>query len=625
MNTKSNSAELIKVDTALNSFRDSGFSIEDAVGEYCDNSIQASATEFRVIMKTDQLGKKNSTKRAEYIAIADNGSGIPETLLPSTLTLGFGTRLGDRSGIGKYGVGFKLATLNQGKRLTVYTKPRFLSATSHTDEDTGKVTWTYADPNTAGEIFKTYLDLEEIMAGTQESYESETVEEFPEEYRNLMRDQQGNVYESGTLFIIEKLDRFNEKKSFAEDVETKFNELNYFLARAFRYYIDSGLKIYVGERQDISLRAYDPSFRLENNYWDWIFGGRNEEERKKAADICARLGVDTSFKGKLGEVGEFNIDGHKVEWSVILTPEITRLKKYMAGEHFYEKGDKYFIGKLKIPDNEGKVGFLRQNREISYTGVPKLFPSGTLDIDRYIAVTVSFPAELDEYFQVKHIKRGAEPVDKLRNKIRESIQKPIAAARKEIQELWLKTSEKDQTAPSAGGDFSGGRKAAIDEARDADKTLPKGSAGSTVSPAEELNELKKIAEEKGITDPKEQAIFAEDARKSPIIAVERSWPGKGLIDIKHLTNTVVVYLNSNHPFIKKVYLPLKNAAANSELPASMRTALSNAADGIDLLFFAYAKAENQSMDPDEDFGMLREDWGKFASSYLKKMAEVDVR
>lgn len=39
-------------------------------------------------------------------------------------------------------------------------------------------------------------------------------------------------------------------------------------------------------------------------------------------------------------------------------------------------------------------------------------------------------------FQVRNVKRGAEPVSKLRDEIRTVIQKPVKAARDKIREEW---------------------------------------------------------------------------------------------------------------------------------------------------------------------------------------------
>src|SRR5262249_54708909 len=150
--------------------------------------------------------------------------------------------------------------------------------------------------------------------------------------------------------------------------------------------------------------------------------------------------------------------------------------------------------KLHIPDNEGKISFLRHDREISYTTVPKLLPGGVDWIDRYIGIQISFPPALDEYFQIKHIKRGAEPIEKLREDIRRALRKPVEAARKRIRELWLQTKKDTPKNPE---DTSGGRKDPQDVAKKADPGLPTGKAGLTVPPEEEAR-LRQAALDVGI-------------------------------------------------------------------------------------------------------------------------------
>ena len=55
------------------------------------------------------------------------------------------------------------------------------------------------------------------------------------------------------------------------------------------------------------------------------------------------------------------IDGCQVRWLVQLTPQVTQLKRYGGGEDG-PAGPGQFK-KLHIPDNEGKISFLRHNRE----------------------------------------------------------------------------------------------------------------------------------------------------------------------------------------------------------------------------------------------------------------------
>jgi hypothetical protein len=244
--------------------------------------------------------------------------------------------------------------------------------------------------------------------------------------------------------------------------------------------------------------------------------------------------------------------------------------------------------------------------------------------DRYIGIQISFPPALDEYFQVKHIKRGAEPVEKLRDDLRKAIKKPVDNARKKIRELWVET-KKDK--PKRPDDVSGGRAGAEEVAKNSQPGLPAGRAGLAVPPEEEERRLREAAIDVGIKDRTKQDEFIKHARQKPVVALDVEWPGNALLDIDHLTTTVVVRINRRHPFVKQVYTPLREAiAAGAEAlqPHQVMDLLQRAADGMDLLLFAYAKGENMSQNPEEEFGMLRDDWGKFAAVYVRDHTKVSV-
>jgi hypothetical protein len=591
-------AELIKADTALRSFRDGGYSLADALGEVVDNSLQSGATKIRIAWKVKEqpAGRNKKTKRQfEWFAVADNGSGIAAEILANVLTVGFSTRYGSREGIGRFGVGFKLASISQAKHMEVYTRPAYLNATRKPRED-GQDFWTFSQSNDEGRIFKTYLDLEEIDQGEQTYYTRDEVEDFPEEYAHLMGEG------SGTLIVWRELDRLNHEPSFAERVDEKLKSLAYFLRRTYRVYIANGTEIYLDDDQT-ALVPYDPLFEIDD-------------------PDAVELAKGQPMKGERVESGTIDIDGHKVHWLVQLTPPITRMKRLGGGEEGPEGPSQF--KKLHIPDNEGKISFLRHNREVSYTTVPRMFPTRNSELDRYIGIQVSFPPALDEYFQVKHIKRGAEPVEKLREELRKALNKPIKVARERIKELWDKTQQQTPPAPS---DTSGDRKGPENLVKTADPGLPPGKAGLKMAPDEEERRLRQAATDVGITDIMKQDEFIKHAKQKPVVSLDVEWPGKGLLDIEHLTHTVVVRINRRHPFIQQVYLPLREVIAKGPEGIDSHEFLSiltRAADGMDLLLFAYAKAENASHNPEDDYGMLREDWGKFAAVYLRDLGKVAV-
>ena len=417
-------APLIRPDTALQSLRDSGYSLTDAIGEVVDNSIQGSARSVRLSWELDEVPRGPQSKRTKTevrsLAVADDGTGIPEDILAQTLTLGFSTRYNDRNGIGRYGVGFKLATISQCQRLEVYTRPAFLHATL--DEATGE--WTPSDPNVGGRVFSSYLDLEEIAEPDPEkrqtAYEVRDDVPIPEEYASMMVDDDGQP-RTGTLIVWKKLDRVNEQGAFSESVDERLRPLEYFLRRAYRYYIDGGLEIYV-PGQSKPLAPYDPAFLLDNPEAEELANG-------------ARM------RGDVIEEGAFEIDGKPVRWRVTLTPEVTRLERGSGGTAGPEGKSQF--APLHIRDNQGKLSFLRIDREISYTIVPQMLPSDSLDpsrnLDRFIAIEVWFPPALDEYFRVRHVKRGVEPVEKLRAQLRMTLKKPVEFARRRIREVWARS------------------------------------------------------------------------------------------------------------------------------------------------------------------------------------------
>src|SRR4030095_191011 len=55
------------------------------------------------------------------VSILDNGCGMDPFTLRQALRFGGSTRFGDRSGLGRYGMGLPNASLSQARRMMVYT------------------------------------------------------------------------------------------------------------------------------------------------------------------------------------------------------------------------------------------------------------------------------------------------------------------------------------------------------------------------------------------------------------------------------------------------------------------------------------------------------------------------
>jgi Histidine kinase-, DNA gyrase B-, and HSP90-like ATPase len=575
-------ADLVQPGQALESSRDSGFDLPAAVGEPTDNSIQAGARIIRIATtivetKTGQVIdptelEKKGAKRVDTLAIADDGHGIPQDILAPVLSLGYGTRMNDRAGLGRFGMGLKLSALSQARRLDVWTR------SSGSDQ-----------------VFHAYLDLDEVIDGTQKAIEARMVDGFPADHAHLMTNPKKKTpFTTGTLVVWSKIDRLEEGGRFGQAIRDRLQELTKYLARTYRVFLAGGLFL---ELNNIEVTLHDPLFLLDNPRVTKLVG-----EQPKA---------------QVFNDHEIDIDGQKVRVRVTLVPEALRPRSAEGGKTHRD---------FQIPENQGKVSVLRQGREIFYDTLHhSFFPrdkisGGREQIDRYIGVEISFPAPLDEYFRVRNVKKGAEPDTKLREEIRKEIEKPILAARAEVRSYWEKVrrEERPQTPP---------HKPAEDAVARAEEHTPPGQAGRDLPQKRQQQivddlvadlDLEENADDK---EAKEQAV-REAVETKPISIVDLDWPGKELIDITHLNGNAVVKINRRHPFIREIYSPLKELAGrdpNQLDPTEVIDFLRTVEVALDVLLMAYAKAENMDAEADTKYADLRSYWGQFTAAYIGEM------
>jgi hypothetical protein len=564
-------APLTQPHHALESSRDAGFDLSAAVGELIDNSYEAGARSIRLAPIKTRDGSVTD------MAVGDDGAGIPPDILASVLSLGYSTRYNSRSSLGRFGMGLKLASLSQAQRVEVYTLPR-----------------------NDNRIFMTYLDLQQVRDKVQEALTVEEVDAWPEDFAHLMAGpDKGTPFSSGTLVIWRKVDRLVHGGRFGTAVQERLQELKKFLARAYRKFIDNGLRI---EFDGAPITLHDPLFLMENPRVTDKFGDRRSE---------------------IVDEGGFRIDGHQVSWTVTLLPKEFRKKSGAGGRA--TKGREEFA-ELYIPDNESKASILRNQREIYYDLVPKLYPGGKDYIDRYIGVEIEFPAALDDYFQVRNVKRGAEPVSKLREELRGALRKPILDARKSIRSFWKEVEQEER---STTGDEHNSTHGTID---DFDQTAPGGRANPDATDDEIDSAIDEIIENMGLTagtpDAVEKANWVRESFESrSMTLVDGQWPGKALLLIKHLTGKAIVTINHKHPFVAEILDPLKALADVSpdDLDASEASrVIKRASQGITLLLLAYAKAENMHAEPDEAYEDLRDYWGTFTAGLVREQLKREA-
>ena len=101
--------ELIQV------FKHMEYSLGESVADVIDNSIDIGAKEIDVYYDYDPNTK------SRYLIIADNGKGMTESALQSSMDLGAKRRRATDQ-LGKFGIGLKLSSLAQADEITVLTK-----------------------------------------------------------------------------------------------------------------------------------------------------------------------------------------------------------------------------------------------------------------------------------------------------------------------------------------------------------------------------------------------------------------------------------------------------------------------------------------------------------------------
>lgn len=562
-------ADIIQIDTALESMRDSGYDLTAAVGEPIDNSVEAGAS----IIRVHPVFGPNKQSITD-IVVADDGDGVMPNLMAHILSMGYSTRYGQRGGLGRFGVGVKLAALSLGRRIDVYSRQR----------------------NDA-HIWHSYIDLDDIKNGTQEQILAEQVTDWPSAYAELMVDAEGKAFNAGTLVVFGKIDRLASGGHYATALDEKINELRTFIARAYRYYLEKGLKIYLAGKP---LTLLDPLFLMDNP---------RIIKQYKPLDV----------RGTVVEEADLEImPGQSIHVTVTLAPEEFRHRSGEGGNTDLRGRD---IREFHISDNARKISMIRNGREINYDIVAKLLPTTNEKADRYIGIEVRFPATLDEFFQVRNVKRGAVPVSKLRSQLRQWLQRPVQVARAQIRSHWseIETIERAQ---------SQAHQAVTDAVTKVEQTSPQGQAGRNVTPEQKEEILQEVLEDLQVdgdgTEDDTTDRVREQIESNPITILDAAWPGAELFEIVHLNGKAIVKINHRHPFWKHIYGPIKTAATgttNSTLD-ELTDLLRKAEAGIDALVMAYAKAENMHQDV-RPFDQLRTYWGTFSQSYVNAVIKED--
>lgn len=554
--TATSQVPLIAADKALISLRSSGHDYCSAVGEVIDNSLQAAANNVRIRVFTakKKIGKNKTraTEVVERIAVGDDGEGMEFEVLHNCLKLGYSTRYNDRKGMGRFGVGAKMGGISQAKRIDI---------------------WSRQGPN--DRWLHTFIDLDEIEAGSLTHIPAPEPEGLPVGCDELVGDQ-------GTLVVWSKTDRLEENESGGgRRADTVRTDIVRYIARTFRRFLDKGRVI---EFDDKPVLAHDPLFLMTSTRF------HQNGDNDSTAEIRVNETIDFPIPSDPSKQSMVRVT------LTILPKDFRRIRK---------AGGSDFAKERRIPENES-VSILRADREIFNGYLQGVQPSQDgRPIDRFIGKEIRFEPDLDECFRVRNVKKGAEPIEGLRDRLRDVIFKSIQTLRAEIRNHF---DEVEKETMREEGVHAEAEKIVAETHR----TSRKPKAGEQKTEEEIEQSVDEAAESlvKEVPEEHKQAKKEQVKQKiksQPYNVVPESWPGSEMFIIMHLGSTTIVKLNMQHPFYTEVYGKLL-ATEQEETNGSDRDLARRTRLGIDLLIAGYARGEGQFVDPTV-FDELRTNWG----------------
>lgn len=566
---KSGKVPLFETKQAMQALRSSGHTFESAIGEVIDNAQEAEANRIHILLEATDPNKPDQLDR---VVVIDDGKGMSKEILPMAIGLGATTRFNSRSGIGRFGVGATLGGISQARRLDYFSREK------------------------GGQTHHTYLDIDELDPDENKVIEP-FAQEFPAELGDLLP-------KHGTVVIWTKIDANIDTSMMAKARKYKtlplkeiIDEVTFYVARTYRIFLEAGLEITVNGTKII---PWDPLFLMDHEKYP--------DHKKSECFVDREIIFETNEGVK-----------SPVQIRVALLDEMFRLERFKGAE---DKNQ--LIRQRKVHRNEG-ISILRNNREIFFGIIQGFMTQGTLAIDRFIGIEIAFNAELDEYFAVKHVKKGAEPIERLRNQIKKELQQPVMMLRDRIQETFRKTQQKETVKHGAHHE-------AEEAAAEYEKASPKGEGAAKTKEevAETIEKVASLVVESGAAGTRTKEDIKRRISERPFSIENASWPGREFINIEHLgASKAVITLNNRHLFYTEVYEPIMRAAGyidrqeGEELTKLSQEDVVRIKNALDLLIVAYAKAEGMDESCKDCHERLRGQWGTHMYGMIKKLGKKD--
>lgn len=588
---------LFNVRQAIESQRASGYrSTAAAAREIIDNAVEGGARRVEVVFNEKKSGKRTVVSD---IAFIDDGSGMREEMARYALTWGGGTHFEDEDGgfIGRFGFGLPNASINQTRRVEVYTRtPR------------------------GGSWRRTHLDINEFASFGTQSVPPEEEAELPDFVQRYL-DKDRWKLRHGTVVVWVAPDRLTYR--------TPANLIDHLLAdfgTGYRYLLSTDLED-EEDAERILLRVagkvvepIDPLFLLPYaRYYvpaeeggvelirQWVIPVQQYTDPERG-DLRLRA-VDDAEEDS--EAADDVVDG-------TIQVRVVRFPYGFAGSEATASPEAK--ARLEIRKSTRGMSFVRARREIQ---VLDQFPrsahakrSGMGDwplLQSYAyhwGVEVVFQPELDRAFGITNDKQGVRPIEDFWRVLHaEEVDLVVKAENAWQVKTRREENEKRRAQPASGPSIAERAAARTDQVR---AQRPRTPTRYQVAAQAALNSAaKQQAKREKRPVAEVRAEMEREQKKRPYRFEYFSAEHAPFFEPLWLGGQIVIRLNERHPFYEVIYKRLL------ETPATRK-----AKEGLDLLLIALAKAE-VTADDDEmaDWyeGQRKAQWTPFLEMALKQL------
>lgn len=564
-----------------------------AAREIIDNAVEAGAKNVWVVFDRPSGGERAKNERRDAvsaIAFIDNGPGMISKMARYALSWGGGTHFDNPTGIGRFGFGLPNSSINQTRRVEVYTR---------TD---AKAKWTRVVLDINPEKLKT-VSVSGLV--NVDPPEDANLPAFVSEYLK----RQKVALDSGTVVVWDRPDRLTARSG------TKLKELMLDdFGVVYRYMLDDFTLVVDG----VTVKKVDPLFLTPDAlFFKPATEGGAESTYDKELTVSYSRDPETGAQhlkllNTVAAVREARIDTN-VEAVGVLSVKIARFPYGFAAERIVI-GEKIINGEKKpiwqeVPKDSDEyrriqirkkrrgVSFVRAKREIdTFDALPTTSSDKANGLGEWPVlqgyalhwgIEVRFSPQLDEAFGIGNDKQTVSPIEDFWRVLVEAEVDKAAREEQRHQQAQRRKKEAEEAArqatdpdhPNPASEAAAG----AEDVMGRNRPLPPERVEETQKKFDEAVEEK--VKEAGIPrDEAEEAVKREAKRKK--FAIDFFESEGGVFYKPDFGNGLqrVVLINKAHPFFKGFYAQLighGNAKARQ---------------AVDLLLLALAKSELEADD-----------------------------